>query len=252
MADRRPLVAGNWKMNGVRASEAELVALMAALEARPAPACDVMVIPPFTLVMPFAARAAGSAVAIGAQDCSALAPGAHTGDIAASMLRDAGAVAVLAGHSERRADHRETDSGVRAKAEAIVAAGLTAIVCIGETEAERDRGDTLSVVTRQLRGSVPDGAAHGDTIVAYEPVWAIGTGRTPTAEDVATVHGAIRSALAERFGADAAAGFRILYGGSVKASNAAELMAVADVDGALVGGASLRADDFDGIIDAYR
>lgn len=252
MADRRPLVAGNWKMNGVKASRAELDALAAALASRPAPGCDVMLIPPFTLVAPFAEAAGDTPIAIGAQDCSAMAPGAHTGDIAASMLKDAGATAVIAGHSERRADHRETDADVRAKAEAIHAAGLLAIVCVGETEPERDRGDTLNVVTSQLRGSVPDGATAANTVIAYEPVWAIGTGRTPTPDDVATVHAAMRAALADRFGQAAGEGFRLLYGGSVKAANAGELMAVANVDGALVGGASLKAADFDGIIDAYR
>ncbi len=252
MADPRPLVAGNWKMNGQRAAVAELAALIDALKAKPAGGCNVMVIPPFTLVAGFAEKAKGSAVAIGGQDCSPHAPGAHTGDIAATMLADAGCTAVIVGHSERRQDHQETDSLVRAKAEAAHAAGLVAIICIGETEPERDRGETINVVTGQLAGSVPDGATAENTVIAYEPVWAIGTGRTPTADDVARVHGAIREALGGRFGSEAASGMRLLYGGSVKPANAGELMAVANVDGALVGGASLKASDFDGIIDAYR
>lgn len=252
MAERRPLVAGNWKMNGLRASQAELEALIAALAARPAPGCEVMLLPPFTLIAGFADVARGTPVAIGAQDCSPHPPGPHTGDIAAQMLKDAGAAAVIVGHSERRADHHETDALVRAKAEAAHAAGLTAIVCVGETEPERDRGDTLRVVAGQIAGSVPDAATAANTVIAYEPVWAIGSGRTPTPEDVATVHAAIRAQLAERFGAGSADAMRILYGGSVKPANARELMAVANVDGALVGGASLKAADFDGIIDAYR
>ena len=168
------------------------------------------------------------------------------------MLADAGAAAVIVGHSERRADHGESDADVAAKAEAAWRAGLTAIICVGETEAQRDAGETLAVIGAQLAGSVPAGATAENTVVAYEPVWAIGTGRTPTAADVATVHGTIREVLVERFGEDIGNGLRILYGGSVKPANAGELMAVANVDGALVGGASLKAADFDGIIDAYR
>ncbi len=252
MTDRRPLVAGNWKMNGLSAAAAELNALAKALADRPAPACDVMIAPPFTLLAPFVAAASGTPIAIGGQDCSHLEPGAHTGDIAAVMLRDIGATSVIIGHSERRQDHHETDDLVRLKAEAAHEAGLVAIVCIGETEPERDRDQTLNVVTTQLAGSVPDAATADNTIIAYEPVWAIGTGRTPTAADVATVHGTIREVLVERFGEDIGNGLRILYGGSVKPANAGELMAVANVDGALVGGASLKAADFDGIIDAYR
>ena len=252
MSSRRPLVAGNWKMNGVRQSRAELDALTSALRDRPATDCDIMLIPPFTLLMSFSDVAAGGPVMIGAQDCSPQPEGPHTGDISAGMLKDAGVVAVIAGHSERRANHRETDGVVRAKAEAIHAAGLVAIVCIGETEPERDRGDTLSIVTSQVHGSVPDSANATNTIIAYEPVWAIGTGRTPTPDDVAIVHAAIRAALCDRFGKAAGESFRLLYGGSVKPSNASQLMAVANVDGALVGGASLRSADFDGIIDAFR
>ncbi len=239
-------------MNGLRASNAELEALIAALKAGAPAACDVMIAPPFTLVMGFAAAADGSPVEIAGQDCSALAPGAHTGDVAATMLADAGASAVIVGHSERREDHRETDEGVNAKALAAYDAGLVAIICVGETEPERDRGETLEIVTGQLAGSVPDTATAANTVVAYEPVWAIGTGRTPTADDVAKVHAAMRAALVARFGDEAGNGIRLLYGGSVKPANAGELMGVADVDGALVGGASLKAADFDGIIDAYR
>lgn len=252
MTDRRPLVAGNWKMNGLASSKAELEALVQALAARPATACDVMIAPPFTLIAGFADAASSSPVAIAGQDCSAQAPGAHTGDIAAEMLVDAGASAAIVGHSERRQDHRETDEEVQAKAKAAFAAGLIAIICIGETEPERDRGETLRVVTGQLAGSVPDDATAKNTVIAYEPVWAIGTGRTPTAEDVAKVHATIRETLVERFGAEIGGGMRLLYGGSVKPANAEELMGVEDVDGALVGGASLKAVDFDGIIDAYR
>lgn len=252
MTDRRPLVAGNWKMNGLSASAAELEALARALADTPAPACDVMIAPPFTLLAPFVAAAEGTPISIAGQDCSHLEPGAHTGDVAAVMLRDIGATSVIVGHSERRQDHHETDDLVRRKAEAAHEAGLVAIVCIGETEPERDRNETLNVVTSQLAGSVPDAATADNTIIAYEPVWAIGTGRTPTSADVATVHGTIREVLVERFGEDIGNGLRILYGGSVKPSNAGELMAVANVDGALVGGASLKAADFDGIIDAYR
>lgn len=244
----RPLVAGNWKMNGLKAGLAEALRLR---ERKPASAgCEVMLCPPATLVAAMAAALAGSGIAVGGQDCHAKAAGAHTGDIGAEMLADAGAAAVIVGHSERRADHGESDSVVRAKASAAHRAGLTAIVCIGETGGERDAGETLAVVARQLTGSVPDAATAARTVIAYEPVWAIGTGLTPTPGDVAAVHAAIRAALVRRFGEDGAR-MRILYGGSVKAANAAELMAVANVNGALVGGASLKADDFIGIIAAY-
>lgn len=247
----RPLVAGNWKMNGLRASLGEIEQLKSGLAARAGRvAADVMICPPATLVAAMAAAAAGSAVAIGGQDCHAKASGAHTGDIAAEMLRDAGASAVIVGHSERRADHGEDDAAVRAKAEAAHRAGLVAIVCVGETADQRKAGQTLAVVASQLAGSLPDAARETTTIVAYEPIWAIGTGLTPTATDVAEVHAMMREALVKRFGASGAA-MRLLYGGSVKASNAVELMGVANVDGALVGGASLKADDFLGIIDAY-
>jgi triosephosphate isomerase (TIM) len=243
---RRPLVAGNWKMNGLVASLPELDKIIG--KAGEAAGADLMVCPPATLVAAFAARARGTPVAIGGQDCHAQAAGAFTGDIAAEMLRDAGATAVIVGHSERRTYHRETDADVRAKAQAAWRAGLTAIVCIGETKDERVAGKTLDVIGRQLAGSVPDGARSDNLVIAYEPVWAIGTGLTPTVADVAEVHRFIRDWLGSRAGTDV----RVLYGGSVKPSNAGELMSVANVDGALVGGASLKADEFMGIAGVYR
>jgi triosephosphate isomerase len=243
----RPLVAGNWKMNGLSASLAEVEAMAKGLASE---AADILICPPATLVAKLACALRGSRIGVGGQDCHAKASGAHTGDISAEMLKDAGAVAVIVGHSERRTDHGESDTAVKAKAEAAHRAGMTAIVCVGETAAEREAGQTLAVVTRQLAGSLPEMCRAADTIIAYEPVWAIGTGLTPTAADVAEVHAAIRSNLAARFGAEGRA-TRILYGGSVKPSNAKELMAVANVNGALVGGASLRAADFLGIIAAY-
>lgn len=248
----RPLVAGNWKMNGLKAQLGEALRVRDAISA-PAtqPGADVMICPPATLVAELAAAAQGSGLQVGAQDCHEKASGAHTGDVSAEMLADAGAVAVIVGHSERRAAHGELDRVVREKAKAAHRAGLAAIVCIGETAGERQSGLALEVVRRQLAGSVPDGARAADTAIAYEPVWAIGTGLTPTPADVAEVHGAIRKALSERFGAEGE-GMRILYGGSVKPDNAAELMAIDDVNGALVGGASLKSDDFLAIVGVYR
>lgn len=245
----KALVAGNWKMNGVKASKKEVTALAKKL-ATSKPACDVLICPPATSIATLKETAKGAKIAIGGQDCHAKESGAHTGDISAEMLKDAGASHVIVGHSERRADHGETDAAVRAKAEAAHRAGLVAIVCVGETEAERDAGATLKIIRTQLKGSLPDNATAKTTVVAYEPVWAIGTGRTPTPDDVAKVHAAIRKALESRFGTEGAK-MRILYGGSVKPSNATELMAVPNVNGALVGGASLKADDFWGIISAY-
>jgi triosephosphate isomerase (TIM) len=245
-----PLIAGNWKMNGVAASARELAKIVAGATGLLGKA-ELMVCPPATLIALFAAAARGSAVRIGAQDCHTDASGAHTGDISAEMLADAGASAVIVGHSERRADHFETDVIVRAKAQAAWRAGLLAIVCVGEQRAEREARRTLEVVGRQLDGSLPDGAAAARLVVAYEPVWAIGTGLTPTPSDVAEVHAFIRSRLVARFSAEAAR-IRILYGGSVKPSNARDLLTVPDVDGALVGGASLKADDFLGIAAVYR
>ena len=239
-ARRRTLIAGNWKMNGLRQAKSELRAVAAGLDGISA---ELMLCPPFTLIAAFAADVAGTRLMIGGQDCHPMESGAHTGDVSAEMLRDAGAVAVILGHSERRADHGEGDAVVKAKVKAAWRAGLLPVVCVGETLDERDAGDACAVVTRQVRQSVPDGANAHTLVVAYEPVWAIGSGRTPTIEDVAQVHGAIRHVLAERFG-DEAQGIRILYGGSVKPDNAATLLATADVDGALVGGASLNAADF--------
>jgi triosephosphate isomerase len=246
---RRPLVAGNWKMNGLQGAAAEFERMR--LGAGGLAAVDLMVCPPATLIASLATAAAGSRVAIGGQDCHAEPSGAFTGDLSAEMLRDAGATAVIVGHSERRQYHAETDAQVRAKAKAAWRAGLAAIVCVGETKDQRAAGDALTVVGAQLDGSIPDGATAQALVVAYEPVWAIGTGLTPTPADVAQVHAFIRERLTARFGA-AAASMRVLYGGSVKPGNAAELMAVENVDGALVGGASLKADDFLGIARAYQ
>jgi triosephosphate isomerase (TIM) len=246
----RPLVAGNWKMNGLAASVAELGKIVAGAAAL-AGKVELMVCPPATLLARFAAAARGSPVMTGGQDCHAQASGAHTGDIAAEMLANAGASAVIVGHSERRTDHHETDAEVRAKVLAAWRAGLRAIVCVGEQRAEREAGKTLAVVGRQLENSLPDGATAASLIVAYEPVWAIGTGLTPTPADVAEVHGFIRDRLAARYGAGGT-GTRILYGGSVKPANAGELLHVAEVNGALVGGASLKAEDFLAIAAVYR
>ncbi len=243
----RKLAAGNWKMNGSTAALAEVTALLAA---HPAPCCEMLLCPPATLIAPMAQLAQGSVLRVGGQDCHAKAAGAHTGDISAAMLKEAGATHVILGHSERRADHGESDALVRAKAAAALAAGLVAIVCVGETEGQRDAGQTLAVVGAQLDGSIPEGATADTLVVAYEPVWAIGTGRTPTLAEIGDVHAFLRQRLGARLGAAAAAGVRLLYGGSVKPSNAAEIFAVADVDGALVGGASLKSADFGAIVTA--
>ena len=248
----QPLVAGNWKMNGLKASTSELVALLRALADKPAAGCEVLICPPFTLLMAFDSLLSDTPVGLGAQDCHHRPSGPHTGDISAEMLTDAGCSYVIVGHSERRTDHGEDDDTVWAKAAAGHRAGLTAIVCVGESDVERNAGHTLKVVGGQIARSIPDGATAANTVVAYEPVWAIGSGRTPSPENVADVHAMIRERLVERFGQQEGGAMRILYGGSVKADNARELMAVDNVDGALVGGASLRAADFDGIIDAYR
>jgi triosephosphate isomerase len=244
---RRPLVAGNWKMNGLMASAGELEAII--VGAGGLPNADFIICPPATLVARFAALAQGSRVAIGGQDCHAEPAGAYTGDIAAEMLKDAGAGAVIVGHSERRRCHGETDAMVRGKALAARRAGLLAIVCIGETRAERDASKTHAVVRAQLDGSLPDGIA--DFVIAYEPVWAIGTGVTPTKDNVFDMHRFIRAQLCTRYG-DAGQGVRILYGGSVKPANAEELLGIDDVDGALIGGASLKADEFLAIAAVYR
>ena len=247
----KPLVAGNWKMNGTVAGAGEARRMADGLAATGGLRCDAMICPPFPLIGLFARVLSGTALAVGAQDCHPEAGGAHTGDVSAELLAEVGASAVIVGHSERRQDHGETDALVAAKAEAAWRAGLCAIICVGETEAERAAGRTLDVIGRQIAGSVPAAARPDTTVVAYEPVWAIGTGRTPTPGDVAEVHAFIRETLARQLG-EAGRGIRLLYGGSVKPSNAAELMAVANVDGALVGGASLKADDFLGIMAAYR
>ncbi|MBK5933842.1 triosephosphate isomerase [Rhodovulum imhoffii] len=246
---RRKLAAGNWKMNGTAASLAEVEALA---KAHPTPAVDVLLCPPATLIARMADRAEGSAVAVGGQDCHANISGAHTGDISAEMLVDAGATHVILGHSERRTDHAETDAIVRAKTEAALARELVAVVCVGETEAQRDAGQTLAVIKAQLAGSLPDAGVDGaTTVIAYEPVWAIGTGRVPTLEQIAEVHDFIRAELKDRFG-PVADGIRLLYGGSVKPSNAGDIFATSNVDGALVGGASLKASDFSAIIAALE
>jgi triosephosphate isomerase len=247
---RQKLAAGNWKMNGTGASLAELETLAGS---HPAPkGTDILICPPATLLFRAAEVAKGTAIAVGGQDCHAAASGAHTGDLSAAMLVDAGATAVILGHSERRADHGETDAEVRTKTEAAISAGLTAVVCLGETLAEREAGETLAVVGRQLKGSLPDGVVGETLVVAYEPVWAIGTGKVPTLEQIAEVHDFLRAELTARFGSEIADGIRLLYGGSVKPGNAAEIFAVSNVDGALVGGASLTAADFSPIIAALE
>ncbi|MBY0531164.1 MAG: triose-phosphate isomerase [Xanthobacteraceae bacterium] len=247
---RRPLVAGNWKMNGLRAGLAELEAICAGYSGALKAKADFLICPPSTLVAEAAAKTAGKGVMIGGQDCHAKASGAHTGDVSAEMLKDAGARFVIVGHSERRADHAETDAIVRAKADAAWRAGLTAIVCVGERKEQREGGKALAAVREQLAGSIPEGASPDRLVVAYEPVWAIGTGLTPTPGDVAEMHASIRAGLGKRFGAKGEE-MRILYGGSVKPQNARDLIIQPDVDGALIGGASLKAKDFLGIAAAY-
>src|SRR5215471_11923504 len=248
MVRPRPFVAGNWKMNGLRSSAAEMIRIVQGAGALTA--VDLMICPPATLLGLFASIVEGSPVRLGAQDCHTQSNGAFTGDISAEMLKDAGASAVIVGHSERRAYHKETDADVRAKALAARRAGLCAIVCVGETRAERVDGCALAVVGTQLDGSVPDGATVESLVVAYEPVWAIGSGLTPTPTDVADMHAFIRRRLGSRL-EEEGQGIRILYGGSVKPSNAKELLHVANVDGALVGGASLKADEFLAIAGVY-
>ena len=248
--DVRPLVAGNWKMNGLSASLAEIEAMLKAVEGGAAGAAELAVCPPFTLIAQAAWKLKGGPVTWGGQDCSPQPSGAYTGDISAAMLKDLGATYVIVGHSERRTIHHETDDEVRAKAEAAIKAGLTAIVCVGETRAERETGLEYAVVTRQVRESLPPHGGPETVVVAYEPVWAIGTGLTPTPGDVARMHDSIRGLLGEIYGA-AGGKVRILYGGSVKPANAKELLGIDNVDGALVGGASLKAADFLAIAAAY-
>ena len=245
---RRKMAAGNWKMNGTAESLSEVDALLSSC---PAPKCDVLICAPATLISRLAIRAAGEAISIGGQDCHAKVSGAHTGDISAEMLADAGASHVIVGHSERRTDHGETNADVKAKAEAAWRAGLTAVVCVGETLAEREEGRTLSVVAKQVEESLPEQATAVNTVIAYEPIWAIGTGKVPTTNEIAEVHDEIRARLANKLPAESN-GVRILYGGSVKPSNAAEIFAISNVDGALVGGASLKSTDFSGIIAALE
>jgi triosephosphate isomerase len=240
---RRPLIAGNWKMNGLRESAVQLASAVAdGVGAGEAERADLLICPPASLILTLAEMLAGTRVAVGGQDCHPEESGAHTGDVSAEMLADAGASFVIVGHSERRTDHGETDELVRAKAEAAHRAGLCAIVCVGETEAERDSGQALEVVERQLSSSLPAGANAANTVIAYEPVWAIGTGRTPSLAQVGEVHEILRRRLAAlRAGLE---GMRILYGGSMKPDNARELLSIEDVDGGLIGGASLKAGDF--------
>ena len=238
---RRALIAGNWKMNMLRA-EGEALAAALTSGIKPGASADLLICPPATLLAPVSTMLADSSVALGAQDCHMNEAGAHTGDISAAMIKDLGAAYVIVGHSERRADHAESDVIVRAKAAAVLAAGLTPIICVGETEAERDAGEAETIVGKQIRGSVPEAAAEDTIVIAYEPVWAIGTGRTPTIDDIAAMHAHMRQVAGSVLGG--ADKLRLLYGGSVKPGNAVEILALEDVDGALVGGASLKAEDF--------
>jgi triosephosphate isomerase len=249
--DVRPLVAGNWKMNGLSGSLVEIDAIRQAADSGESGSAELLICPPATLIAQAAWRIKGGELSLGAQECYTEPSGAFTGDISAAMLKDAGASYVIVGHSERRNYHHETDETVQAKAEAALRAGLKPIVCVGETYAEREAGEQAAVVVRQLRGSLPPGATAETVVVAYEPIWAIGTGVTPTRKDIAAVHNGIRALLADMFGARCAK-IRLLYGGSVKPSNCSELLTLDNVDGALVGGASLKAADFLGIAAAYR
>jgi triosephosphate isomerase len=248
---RRPLVAGNWKMNGLLASLAEIAAMGGAYDTALKARAEIIVCPPATLIVPALDIATAAGIGLGGQDCHPAPSGAHTGDISAEMLEDAGASYVILGHSERRADHGETDALVAAKVDAALRAGLIPIVCVGETRAEREAGAALDIVGRQIEGSIP-AHAPGTIVVAYEPVWAIGTGLTPTPGDVAEMHAFARQRIEARLSGGKSATVRILYGGSVKPANARELLGVENVDGALVGGASLTARDFMAIADAYR
>jgi triosephosphate isomerase len=247
----RPLVAGNWKMNGVRKSLAEAASICEAVAAGGAGKAEIVVCPPATLLMAVTAICEGRKVGVGGQDCHAEASGAFTGDISAEMLKDAGATYVILGHSERRAGHHETNEIVRAKAKAALRAGLMAIICVGETRAEREAGDAFSIVGAQLAGSVPENSPPGQIIIAYEPVWAIGTGLTPAPQDIAEMHGFIRERANQHLPGQGAS-MRILYGGSVSPANAAKLLSAEDVDGALVGGASLHSAEFMAIAGVYR
>ncbi len=249
--DIKPIVAGNWKMNGSCGSQSMVGELVAGFDAELSEKVDMAIFPPAILMALVGTWVAGSAISVGTQDCHANQTGAHTGDTAAEMIASAEGSMVLAGHSERRVDHNESDADVAGKTGAAWRAGLVSVICIGELEAERRSGETLKVLDRQLAGSIPDGATASNTIIAYEPVWAIGTGLVPEALDVEDAHAFIRKTLADRFGNEGST-MRILYGGSVKPGNASELMAINNVDGALVGGASLKSEDFLGICEAYR
>ncbi|MEM6308466.1 MAG: triose-phosphate isomerase [Pseudomonadota bacterium] len=246
---RRKLAAGNWKMNGLEADLFQLTTLSMSVE--PDPNTEILICPPAPLLFRASEATARTGVSIGAQDCHADASGAFTGDISAAMIADTGATHVIVGHSERRDTHHESDSDVRAKAMAVHAAGLTGIICIGESEAEREAGNTLDILGGQLAGSVPDSATPDQTVIAYEPIWAIGTGKVPTLEQIIEVHDFLRSKLEARFGASGS-DFRLLYGGSVKPANAKTIFEAENVDGALVGGASLKAEDFGPIIVALQ
>lgn len=246
---RRPFIVGNWKMNNLARHTAALCKEIAS-NLENSDTVEVAVCPPFTALLAARASISQGPLKLGAQDCHAFESGAHTGDISAEMLSDAGCSYVIAGHSERRTNHRENDDDVAAKARAAWRGGLTAIVCVGETEAQRDTKATRQVIERQVTGSVPDGAVADSLVIAYEPVWAIGTGRTPGVEDAGAVHRHIRAIVGERFGEDVAHGIRILYGGSMKPDNAADFLADPDIDGGLVGGASLKAEDFLAIVAA--
>jgi len=245
MSTRTILIAGNWKMNASLEMAAELIE---GIKAGPPPSnVEMLVCPPFPYLSSAIALASGSSIHVGAQTCHSSGSGAHTGDVSTGMLKDLGCTHVIVGHSERRTDHGETDALVMAQASAAIDAGLVAVICVGETEAERDAGNTLDVVATQIAGSLPDAATAANAVIAYEPVWAIGTGRTPTTDEVQDVHAAIRANIASKLGLEAADGMRILYGGSMKPTNAEELLALPDVDGGLIGGASLKAEDFLGI-----
>ncbi|RFU13896.1 triose-phosphate isomerase [Rhodobacteraceae bacterium W635] len=245
----RKLAAGNWKMNGTAENLGEVDALKAAL---PRPEVDVLICPPTTLLSRVAERLDGSGIGTGGQDCHSVRAGAHTGDISAPMLADAGASHVILGHSERRNDHGETDADVRDKAKGAIAADLTPIICVGETLAEREAANTLAIIGGQLAGSIPDIVTGDRLVIAYEPVWAIGTGKVPDTDQIGEVHDFIRAKLEQRFGVGVGRAVPILYGGSVKAGNAAEIFAVSNVGGALVGGASLKAADFAPIVAALQ
>jgi triosephosphate isomerase len=246
---RRKLAAGNWKMNGLKADLDQLETL---ISGHTSSDTDILICPPATLVAKAAALASGSPVQIGGQDCHPMQAGAHTGDISATMLKDAGASFVITGHSERREDHDERNDDIRAKTQAGWAAGLTVVLCIGESLSQREADNTLDILAGQLSGSIPDGATADNLVLAYEPIWAIGTGLIPTLDQITEVHDFLRARMTRRFGDDIGSGIRLLYGGSVKPDNAAQIFSVANVDGALVGGASLKAADFSPIIKALE